>query len=145
MTERADPADVARSFLRFAAVGVVATALHIAVFALLVETSPVDPVAATAIAFGVAFVAGYLMNRRWTFRSTGAWTAELPRYLATQLAGLALNAAIMAIAVHALALSPYAGLAASLLLVPPLSYLLARRWAFASRGTDAQPPRPPIR
>jgi putative flippase GtrA len=108
-----------------------------------IETTRVDPVAATAIAFACAFIAGYLLNRRWTFRSSGAWTAELPRYLATQLVGLALNAAIMAIAVHGLALSPYAGLVLALLLVPPVSYALARGWAFAARSVDAQ--RPPSR
>lgn len=130
--EHRDPGEIARSFARFASVGIGATLIHVAVFGLLIETTPVDPVAATALAFAVAFVAGYLMNRRWTFRSSGAWTRELPRYLATQLAGLALSAGIMAAVVHGLGGSPWLGLAAGLLLVPPLSYLLARVFVFGA-------------
>ena len=41
---------LARAFLRFAVVGAIATAIHAAVFALLVEATPVDPVVATVAA-----------------------------------------------------------------------------------------------
>ena len=120
----------ARSFFRFAVVGAVATAVHAAVFALLIETTPIDPVAATVVAFVVAFAVGFALNRRWTFGSRADPLAQLPRYLVVQLAGLALNAAIMAFAVHAQRWSPYAGLALAIVLVPPVTFALARAWAF---------------
>lgn len=119
-----------RSFGRFAVVGVAATAVHAAVFALVVETTRVDPVAATAVAFAVAFVCGFVLNRRWTFGSRADPLAQLPRYLAAQLVGLALSAAIMAFAVHGRHWSPYVGLALSIALVPPVTYALARWWVF---------------
>ena len=121
---------LAREFVRFALVGAVATAIHAAVFALAIETTPIDPVAATAVAFVVAFLAGYALNRRWTFASRADPVAQLPRYLVVQLAGLALNAAIMAFAVHAQRWSPYAGLALAIVLVPPVTFALSRSWAF---------------
>lgn len=119
-----------RSFARFAVVGAVATAVNAAVFALVVETTRVDPVAATAVAFVVAFACGYVLNRRWTFGSHADPAAQLPRYFAAQLVGLALSAAIMAFAVHEKQWSPYVGLALSVALVPPLTYALARWWVF---------------
>ncbi|MEO8485113.1 MAG: GtrA family protein [Betaproteobacteria bacterium] len=119
-----------RTFVRFAVVGAIATAVHAAVFALLIEATTVDPVAATAVAFAVAFVAGYALNRRWTFASRADPIAQLPRYLAVQLAGLSLNAAIMAFAVHAERWSPYIGLALAIVIVPPLTFALARAWVF---------------
>lgn len=121
---------LAAAFVRFAAVGALATAVHAAVFALAIETTPLDPVVATSIAFAVAFAVGFALNRRWTFRSRGDARAQLPRYLATQVAGLALNAAIMALAVHAQRWSPYAGLALGIVLVPPVTFALARSWVF---------------
>ncbi|CAG0990063.1 hypothetical protein BURK1_02217 [Burkholderiales bacterium] len=121
---------LARAFARFAAVGAIVTAIHAAVFALAIETTPIDPVAATVLAFVVAFAAGFAMNRHWTFASRGDPLAQLPRYLVAQLAGLALNAAIMAFAVHAQRWSPYVGLALGIALVPPVTFALARWWVF---------------
>jgi len=121
---------LAREFVRFAVVGALATTIHAAVFALLVEATPLDPVVATAIAFVVAFAAGFALNRSWTFGSRADPIAQLPRYLAVQLVGLALNAAIMAFAVHVQRWSPYAGLALAIVLVPPVTFALARGWAF---------------
>jgi putative flippase GtrA len=121
---------LARSFVRFAVVGAIATAIHAAVFAALIETTRIDPVAATVVAFAAAFVAGFVLNRRWTFGSRAAPAAQLPRYLASQLAGLALSAAIMHVAVHLQRWSPYAGLALSIALVPPVTFALSRWWVF---------------
>ena len=121
---------LARSFVRFAVVGAIATAIHAAVFAALIETTRIDPVAATVVAFAAAFGAGFALNRRWTFGSRAAPAAQLPRYLAAQLAGLALSAAIMHVAVHLQRWSPYAGLALSIALVPPVTFALSRWWVF---------------
>jgi putative flippase GtrA len=125
---------LAREFVRFAVVGAIATTIHAAVFTLLVEATRLDPVVATVIAFLVAFAAGFALNRRWTFGSRADPAAQLPRYLVVQLVGLALNAAIMAFAVHAQRWSPYAGLGLAIVLVPPVTFALARQWAFRARG-----------
>jgi putative flippase GtrA len=121
---------LAQEFVRFAVVGAIATTIHAAVFTLLVETTPLDPVVATVIAFVVVFAAGFALNRAWTFRSRADPIAQLPRYLAVQLVGLALNAAIMAFAVHVQHWSPYVGLGLAIVLVPPVTFALARGWAF---------------
>ena len=128
MADRPDAA-VARSFARFAAVGIGATPIHVAVFALLVEAPRLDPVAATVAAFAVAFVAGYLMNRRWTFRSSGAWTASCPATSARNSRGSRSTRRSWRSPCTARALALRRA-RASLLLVPPVSYALARFWAF---------------
>lgn len=121
---------LAASFLRFAVVGVAATATHAAVFALAIETTRLDPVVATAIAFLVALAVGFTLNRRWTFRSSAHPLLELPRYLVAQLVGLGVNAGVMAWAVHVQRWSPYVGLALAIVLVPPVTFALARWWVF---------------
>jgi putative flippase GtrA len=123
--------DLARTFGRFALVGLVATAVHAAVFALVIETTPVDPVAATVPAFVIALLTGFSLNRRWTFARSNAPVHRVVRYLIAALAGLALSAALMHFAVHLQGWSPYAGLALGILAVPPVTFALNRWWVFA--------------
>jgi hypothetical protein len=66
----ADPAPpmptLLHRFGRFAVVGALATATHAAVFAAAIEAAHVEPVLATALAFVVAMLTGFALNRRWT-------------------------------------------------------------------------------
>ena len=121
---------VLHRFGRFAVVGALATATHAAVFAAAIELARVEPVLATAAAFVVAMLAGFALNRRWTFAVRDAPARRLWRYAFAALAGLALNAGIMYCVVHLLHASPYLGLAAAIVLVPPVSFTLNHLWVF---------------
>ena len=96
-----------RRFVRFAVVGVLATAVHTAVFTVAIELAHVEAVLANAIAFSVAVLVGYALNRRWTFATHGATHARLWRYVIAQLIGLAWNSVIMFATVHGAHWSPY--------------------------------------
>jgi putative flippase GtrA len=120
-------------FLRFGVVGVVATLVHTAVFAVGIELVRIEPVTANAIAFGVAVLVGYALNRGWTFAHQ-AEHGRLWRYFIGAVVGLACNSAIMYVAVHRMQWSPYIGLAIALVVVPPLSFALNQFWVFRPRG-----------
>ena len=120
-------------FARFAAVGVLATAVHGVLFAIAIEWLALDPVLATALAFTVAMLVGFSLNRRWTFAAHGA-DARLWRYAVGALIGLGANSLIMFVAVHVVRWSPYVGFALSVLLVPPLTFALNQLWVFRARG-----------
>lgn len=88
-----------RQFVKFAVVGGLGTVVNLAV---LKATLYVWDLAATAtpfaveafasgLAFAVAVVHNYLLNRWWTFRSRGAVTGEFARFLTVSLLGLGLN------------------------------------------------------
>ncbi len=117
-------------FGRFAVVGAVATAMHAAVFVAAIEVAHIEPVLATALAFVIAMLTGFALNRRWTFAVRDAPTRRLWRYAFAALAGLALNAGIMYCVVHLLHWSPYLGLAAAIVIVPPVSFSLNHFWVF---------------
>ena len=123
-----------RRFVRFAVVGVLATAVHTAVFTVAIELAHVEAVLANGIAFSVAVLVGYALNRRWTFATHGATHARLWRYVIAQLIGLGWNSVIMYAAVHGANWSPYLGLLLSLVLVPPLTFALSQFWVFRRRG-----------
>jgi putative flippase GtrA len=125
---------VVRRFARFAVVGVIATATHTAVFALAIEAFRIEPVVANALAFCVAVLVGYALNRRWTFAAHGGDDARLWRYVVGALAGLGANSLIMYVAVHRVHWSPYLGLALAVVLVPPLTFALNQFWVFRPRA-----------
>jgi putative flippase GtrA len=122
-----------RKFARFAVVGVVATLTHTVLFAIAIEWLRIEPVAATALAFTLAMLVGYTLNRRWTFAARGGADAKLWRYMVAALIGLAANSLIMFLAVHAVHWSPYVGLVWSVLLMPPLTFALNHLWVFRPR------------
>jgi putative flippase GtrA len=123
-----------RRFARFAVVGVIATATHTTVFTLGIEAAHIEPVIANALAFCVALLVGFTLNRRWTFAAHGGPEARLWRYAVGALAGLAINSAIMAAAVHGAHWSPYVGLVLALMVVPPLTFALNHYWVFRPRS-----------
>jgi putative flippase GtrA len=126
-----------RRFVRFAIVGVIATATHTAVFAVLIELGRIEPVTATALAFVVAVLVGFALNRSWTFAAHGGADARLWRYFVGALAGLGINSAIMYVATHRLQWSPYVGLALALCIVPPLTFALNQYWVFRPRASQS--------
>ncbi len=124
-------------FVRFAVVGVIATATHTAVFAALIELAHIEPVTANAMAFVVAVLVGFALNRSWTFAAHGGAEARLWRYVVGALAGLGVNSAIMYVATHKLQWSPYVGLALALCVVPPLTFALNQYWVFRPRASQS--------
>jgi len=124
---------VLHRFARFAVVGAIATAIHAAVFTIAIEFAQMEAVAANALAFVVALLTGYALNRRWTFVAHGAEHARLWRYAIAALVVLGLNSTIMFAVVHVAHWSPYVGLALSIVLAPPVSFALNQYWVFRRR------------
>ncbi len=114
--------------LRFGVVGVVNTAITVAVFAALDALGAPGP-AASALAFCAGAVNSFQLNRRWTFSdiptARGAWV----RFVAVQGLGAVLSAA----GVAALEAAGWAHLAAECAILPCVTlvvYSLARLLVF---------------
>jgi putative flippase GtrA len=87
---------VVRDFLRFAAVGVVATAVHYAVLIGLTELAGVHPVIGTACGALTGGVVSYTLNRLYTFTARPAYMRGLAKFIIVISIGAALNAGIVA-------------------------------------------------
>lgn len=82
---------------KYFAVGAVGTAAEWSLYALLVVLTPVDYLAATAVAYGLGMVVNYLLNRRFTFRSTSRRIpAQFAAFAAIALVGLGIQELVMA-------------------------------------------------
>ena len=116
--------------VRFGVVGATNTALTLAAYAGLVALHAPVPVAGAA-GWGVGAVNGFILNRAWTFRGAARGAVPAARYLAVQLMGSALNAALAAIAVGHAHLPRLAGELAVLPPVTIVTFVLCRTWVFA--------------
>jgi len=115
---------------RFGIVGLLATAIHVAVFSLSVEKFHITPVMATFPAFLIAMLASYRLNQTWTFGVVGSHRSYLPKYTLVATIGLSLNVAITFIFVNILGHGYGIALVAAIVTVPVVTYLLNRYWIF---------------
>ncbi|MCG8358504.1 MAG: GtrA family protein [Kiloniellales bacterium] len=132
--------------LRFSLVGVAATLLHVLLMVGLVESGLLAPFEANFVAFSGALLLSYLGNLRWTFGLRGRHQTHVPRFVTVALLGFLLNQAIVYGVVDLLQGDYRLALALVVLIVPALSFLANRHWAFrewarqpAGRGDRAEP------
>jgi putative flippase GtrA len=126
-----------RRFAAFAAVGTVGFCVDAGVLTALVRYGGFNPYAARVASFGVAVVATWALNRRFTFDSGAASAleraSEYGRYFSVQVAGASANLAVYSIClvmwpplIHWLVVPLAAGSAVGLI----INFLGAKLWVF---------------
>lgn len=127
-----------RQVMRFGIIGITATLTHVVIVLLLVEGRVLGPLSANIIAFSTALFVTYLGNHKWTFGLSGAHGRHFPRFIVIALLGLALNQSIVYLIVEALRWDYRIALALVVTVVPAITFLLNRGWAF-SHGPGTPP------
>ncbi len=123
---------IAGQSLRFLAVGGAATLVHVATAIALVEAAGWSILFANIVAFAFAVLVSYLGNHRWTFGRAGRHDHHLPRFIVLALGGLALNQAIVFGMVRSAGIDYRVALMVVVAVVPALSFVLNKVWAFAA-------------
>ncbi|TRX76169.1 GtrA family protein [Pseudomonas mangiferae] len=116
-------------FLRFLAVGGLATALHLALFFFLINLELSKPLA-NSLAFIGAFVWSFLANNYYTFSAGNFSRAILLKYAAVATLGATLNYIFVWVICSWLELSYYLALLLILVVNPPLVFVLQKIWVF---------------
>lgn len=124
---------------RYVLVGALATAVHYAVLVVAVETGHWPARWAAALGAVVGAQVAYAGNRRFTFGHRGPWGASWVRFQAVALVGAVCSMSLVGL-VQALGGHYLVGQVLATLVAMGLTYLLNRRWSFA---TGAQPDAPP--
>jgi putative flippase GtrA len=117
-------------FTSFLGVGVVATAAHYIVMALLASGLGISGVIAASAGCIVGALVSYMLNYRITFKSTQPHSQTLFRFLCVALLGLAVNTQIVIAAIGWLELHylPAQMLATGVVFL--LNFTLSKIWAF---------------
>lgn len=121
----------------YAVVGAVATAVHFAVALGFAHVFSFTPLAANACAFLAALATSYVGNAAITFGSPIRSRDAFLKYAAASLLAFALNQLIVHLLTDRLGVPFGASLFVVLFTVPPITFLLAKYWAFKPK-TEAR-------
>lgn len=134
------------TFGRFAAVGGTIAVIDVGLLYALKDLPGFNVYTARLVSYAAAMIAGYLLNRHFTFRHTERHRSlhhELARFLAVHALGGLVNYGVFFLIVRAGQQAGLGGLAATLLPLVAvwagglvgmtLNFLLARRWVFDRR------------
>jgi dolichol-phosphate mannosyltransferase len=133
-----------REFFRYSVVGSSSTAIDFGLLALLTDFWSWHPLAANPVSFVMGVTNGFIWNRRWTFRAArhDEPVAQYVRFVLVNLGGVAIDQAILAIALAVgsgsgltLNLSTWAGKLAAIPFVVVWNFTANSRWTFKPRET----------
>ncbi len=116
-------------FLRYASAGAVGTLVQYALLVLLVQSRAAGAVTASTLGAIAGALVNYALNHRFTFASERTHAQALPRFAAVAALGLALNALVVALLVHA-DVHYLAAQVAATGVVLVAGYLANRAWTF---------------
>jgi putative flippase GtrA len=127
-----------KQFVKFAIVGAIGTAVNLAVLKLTLllwghfnaSTPFIVEAFASGLAFAVAVVNNYLLNRWWTFRSSGTMGAEFLKFLVVSLAGLVLNEVVFYVFRAQLGLHVMISQLLAIACVLPFNFVVNKLWSF---------------
>lgn len=84
-------------FARFAVVGLIATLIQYGVLAVGVEWFGLRSDLSSGVGFVLSAIANYLLNHRFTFRSSRSHSSAVWRFIAVATVGLLLNVSLMSL------------------------------------------------
>ena len=117
--------------LRYASVGVAATAVHYALLTALVESGWLAPPFAAAAGAWVGAQVAFTLNARYTFRPAAVTVGSWLRFQGTAAIGAVLSFALVAAGVR-LGIHYLVAQAVATVLAMLLTFEINRRWSFAS-------------
>jgi putative flippase GtrA len=119
--------------LRFGAIGGLNNLLSYGIFVAL-TLAGMPSIGAATITYATGMVVSYLANRTFTFRHSGSARRSLLRFIVVNLAGYALNVAILALFVERIGWNALVVQLGAIVIVATGIYLGMRFWVFRTTG-----------
>lgn len=118
----------------YTAAGAAGTAVHYIVLVGLVQVAQTDAVLASSAGFVPGAVINYLLNYRFTFRSTQDHRVAMPRFFALAAVGMGLNSLLMAALTHGIGFHYLVAQVISTGLVLLANFAGNRLWTFKEKA-----------
>jgi putative flippase GtrA len=122
---------VLRQSLHFGAVGLVNTAVGLAVIYAVMFFFRTGPAIANAVGYAVGLAISFALNRSWTFDSKGGLAHLLPKFLVVIAAAYLLNLSAVMAAISLFSVAPYLAQAMGVSLYTVCSFFGCRWFVFA--------------
>lgn len=129
----------AEQFIKFCFVGASGVVVNLAVFnaTLLLwrmaaggTSPPAAEYLGNALGFILSVLTNYYLNRRWTFRSSGAVKRELPKFFTVSIVAYLVNLGVFTLARHGLHLDDNVSQLVAIACVMPINFILNKLWSF---------------
>lgn len=128
---------IVRQFAKYGLVGVSNSLIGFAIYAVAVKLG-VQYLLASAAAYAIGSLNGYVLNRRWTFRAGHlSHATSASRYGAVQLSAMAANLGLLYLCVDVFGVEKILGQAIVVVVVFLLTFVANRLWSFAHPGEVA--------
>lgn len=115
--------------IRFAAVGLCATAVHTLIFTALVGIG-LSGILSNLLSFSVAWCVSFFGHARFTFEVSDIRFDQSRRFLATSVIGLISNSIIAFLIVDYLLLNPWIAVLLMITVTPIMVFILLKTWVF---------------
>jgi putative flippase GtrA len=125
-------------FVKFCFVGGSGVIVNLAVFNLTLfvwdaafgDTPTAAKYLGNALGFVVSVLTNYYLNRRWTFRSSGAVSSELPKFFIVSVVAYLANLGVFTVCLSALGFGPNLSQLIAIACVMPINFVLNKLWSF---------------
>jgi putative flippase GtrA len=125
-------------FVKFSFVGASGVVVNLVVFNLTIllwrlasgSTPTVAEYLGNLLGFIVSVLTNYYLNRRWTFRSSGAVSSELPKFVTVSVVAYLVNLGVFTMARHGLHLDDNLSQLIAIACVMPINFILNKLWSF---------------
>lgn len=121
---------LSRQFLRFALVALVSTSLYAVACYLLITQLAVRPSVASVFAYLFSMLFNFVGQKRFAFESDGRWLPEVIRFCVMHGINMGFSYGLTELVVTVLGLHFGVAIAATMALVPFLSFIILRLWVF---------------
>ena len=118
--------------IRYGLAGLLATGIYFVSVWILVGRAGVDPVAGAVAATAILVVTSYVVNRAFVFDTNRAHRSAFTRFVIASLLSFAVNSGLMALATKVFSWRYLVGAALTILVVPPMNFVVNQFWTFSS-------------
>jgi len=115
---------------RFSIVGIAAAFVHIGIVWALISQLGIEALSANLMAFLTAFFVSFTGQYAWTFRSKRNWRSALIRFFLISLLGFVLNNIVLITILDLGIMRDSLAAVLSAGIIPAVTYLAGRFWAF---------------
>lgn len=123
---------------KFISIGLVATAIHALIYALMIHFFEKDPQLSNLAGYLVAVSFSYYFQMKWTFshRNNDVGLKSLSKFIVASLLGFAINAIFVFIVDDLLLINSLYALICIIFMTPAITFLLLNFWVFPSNQNE---------
>lgn len=121
--------DLVVRFLKYSLVGFISVGVYFLSVFIFIEKNHWDPVIGSGAAFIIMTAVSFLINVRYTFKSSFT-SQKFVRFLLVSLVGFLLNLLLIFLVVHILSFHYFIGELVTVLVIPLVNFILNNYWTF---------------